>query len=221
MAFNGSPVRQPGPPVPDPAWSWIGPALAGLIALATLGLITPLLLWYAFLRLRNLISFAAALAASVLVVVFALLEQTNDLNLVVFLVLWLGGAGASFSLYRDLAVRRSARDDGGPTAGERGRWRRELRSEARRIAARERLHAIELGIGRPDLARGFDDGGLIDINHVPEPFLAGLPLTPANLHRLSEMRAAGVVFSSAEELAAAVDVDPRRVPELAEYTVFL
>jgi hypothetical protein len=30
-----------------------------------------------------------------------------------------------------------------------------------------------------------------------------------------------VVFSSAEELAAAVDVDPRRVPELAEYAVFL
>ncbi|MFL1380878.1 MULTISPECIES: hypothetical protein [unclassified Nocardiopsis] len=216
MAFNGSPVRQPGPPVPEPAWSWIGPALAGLIALATLGLITPLLLWYAFLRLRNLLSFAAALVASALVVVFALLERTNDLNLVVFLVLWLGGAGASFSLYRDLAVR-----GGDPAAEERGRWRRELRSEARRIAAHERLHAIELGIGRPDLGRGFDDGGLIDVNHVPEPFLAGLPLTPANLHRLSELRAAGVVFSSAEELAAAVDVNPRRVPELAEYAVFL
>ncbi|WP_306368986.1 hypothetical protein [Nocardiopsis sp. CC223A] len=221
MTFNGSPARQPESPSPNPAWSWIGPALAGLAALATLGLVTPLLLWYTFIRLRNLLSFLCALAASALLAAFVVIDTESDLNLLVFLVLWLGGAGASFYLFRVLAVRRSMRG-GNAAVEEQIRRRRELRSQARRIAATERMHAIELGIGRPDLGTGFDDGGLVDVNHAPAGVLARLPrLTPENLRRLEEMRAAGVLFSSAEELAAAVDVDPRRVPELAEYAVFL
>ncbi|MFF4507612.1 ComEA family DNA-binding protein [Streptomyces sp. NPDC001401] len=35
--------------------------------------------------------------------------------------------------------------------------------------------ARELRIGRPDLPQQFDDGGLIDINHVPVAILATLP----------------------------------------------
>ncbi|MFY7069511.1 hypothetical protein ACOQFV_26945 [Nocardiopsis changdeensis] len=110
MAINGSPVRRPGPPGPDPAWAWIGPALAGLVSLATLGLISPLLLWYAFLRLRNPVSFLCALASSALLVALALLEGADDLNLPVVLALWLGGSAAVLRLFRALAARPAGPD---------------------------------------------------------------------------------------------------------------
>ena len=32
--------------------------------------------------------------------------------------------------------------------------------------------AQELKIGRPDLPRDYDDGGLVDVNHVPAAILA-------------------------------------------------
>src|SRR5690606_39982870 len=35
--------------------------------------------------------------------------------------------------------------------------------------------AKRLAIGRPDLPRQFDDGGLIDLNHAPEHVLTSLP----------------------------------------------
>lgn len=217
-----SPARPSKPPSPqNPARSWIGPALAAAVSLVSLGLAVPLLLWYAFLRLRNALSFLCALAASALLAAFVVIDTENDLNLLVFVTLWLGGAVASLVLFRSLALRRNA---AGANASVEAavRHRRELRARARHIAATERVHALELGIGRPDRATGFDDGGLIDVNHAPAELLARLPgPAPEHLRRLEEMRAAGVAFSSAEELAAAVDVDPRRVPELAEYAVFL
>ena len=44
---------------------------------------------------------------------------------------------------------------------------RRKRREAREIAASDPQMARELGIGRPDLARHFDDGGLVDVNSAP------------------------------------------------------
>jgi DNA uptake protein ComE-like DNA-binding protein len=35
--------------------------------------------------------------------------------------------------------------------------------------------ATDVRIGRPDLPRSFDDGGLVDVNHVPASFLVKLP----------------------------------------------
>ena len=32
----------------------------------------------------------------------------------------------------------------------------------------------ELGIGRPDLGRGYDDGGLVDVNSAPADVVAGI-----------------------------------------------
>ncbi len=52
---------------------------------------------------------------------------------------------------------------------------RERRNLARKIVADDRALATTLRIGRPDLVRDFADGGLIDVNHVPEGVLAALP----------------------------------------------
>ena len=52
---------------------------------------------------------------------------------------------------------------------------RTLRDQARQFATFDPERARSLGIGRPDLMRAFDDGGLVDVNHVPGNELARLP----------------------------------------------
>jgi DNA-binding SARP family transcriptional activator len=52
---------------------------------------------------------------------------------------------------------------------------RNLRDQARQFATFDPVRARGLGIGRPDLLRAFDDGGLVDVNHVPGHELARLP----------------------------------------------
>ena len=53
------------------------------------------------------------------------------------------------------------------------------RAQARQIADRDPAMARQLGIGRPDLRRAYDDGGLLDLNEVSEDILATLEgITP-------------------------------------------
>jgi hypothetical protein len=59
--------------------------------------------------------------------------------------------------------------------------RRERRDQARDLLARDPQLAAELCIGHPDLPRTFDDGGLVDLNHVPEFVVAQLPGFTAEL----------------------------------------
>ena len=49
---------------------------------------------------------------------------------------------------------------------------RAKRARARELVARDPLLADELHIGRPDLGRTFDDGGLVDINHATAKAMA-------------------------------------------------
>ncbi len=49
---------------------------------------------------------------------------------------------------------------------------RQLRAAAREIVATDSLLARDLKIGRPDLPRTFDDGGLVDLNSVPPNVIA-------------------------------------------------
>jgi hypothetical protein len=49
---------------------------------------------------------------------------------------------------------------------------RARREETRQLVARQPGLQRELGIGRPDLGRGYDDGGLIDVNTAPADVLA-------------------------------------------------
>lgn len=51
---------------------------------------------------------------------------------------------------------------------------RERRTEARKLVAEEPLIARDLRIGRPDLARNYDDGGLVDRNNAPATVVASV-----------------------------------------------
>jgi hypothetical protein len=100
---------------------------------------------------------------------------------------------------------------------------RQRREEARAITARDVDLARELRIGRPDLPRQFDDGRLVDLNHVPTPVIV-------QLLGLSEAEAAAQVieardriggFLSAEEVIAHTDLSPTRIDGIRERLVFL
>ncbi|MEV5750831.1 helix-hairpin-helix domain-containing protein [Actinoallomurus sp. NPDC052308] len=100
--------------------------------------------------------------------------------------------------------------------------RRDLRRKARDQAAADVVLARELRIGRPDLPRQYDDGGLIDVNHVPAQALTLFSgVTPELAEHIAAIREHVGGFSSAEELAATADLHPDLLPEIAEYAIFL
>ncbi|MEO5875780.1 MAG: helix-hairpin-helix domain-containing protein [Streptosporangiaceae bacterium] len=99
--------------------------------------------------------------------------------------------------------------------------RRDLRLQARNHA-RDVVLARDLRIGRPDLPRQYDDGGLVDINHVPAPVMTAITgITPELAERIVQIRNTVYSFTSAEELAVVADLPPHLTPELVEYAIFI
>jgi hypothetical protein len=91
-----------------------------------------------------------------------------------------------------------------------------LRQKARALAQRDPGLARELRIGRPDLHRRYDDGGLVDVNHAPASALETLPGISRELAaRIERIRADVGEFTSAEELSAVAGLPP------AEFGLFL
>ncbi len=97
----------------------------------------------------------------------------------------------------------------------------ERRKDARRLATSNPSLARELKIGRPDLPRNYDDGGLVDVNHVPGPALgAQLGLAPAEVTDVLAARDRLGRFASADELGAYTQLTPDRVDELRDLMLF-
>jgi hypothetical protein len=95
------------------------------------------------------------------------------------------------------------------------------RKDARHLLATRPDLARDLKIGRPDLPREYDDGGLVDVNHVPGPVLSGsLGLTPAEVSDVLTARDKLGRFGSADEVCAYTSLSPDRVDELRELMVF-
>lgn len=66
---------------------------------------------------------------------------------------------------------------------------RRRRAEASALASRDPQLARDLRIGRPDLPRQYDDGGLVDVNHAPRGVIAELlGLDGPQVARLVEVR---------------------------------
>jgi hypothetical protein len=99
---------------------------------------------------------------------------------------------------------------------------RQRREEARAIVARDVDLARELRIGRPDLPRQFDDGGLVDLNHVPAPVIVQLlGLSEADAAQVIEARDRIGGFLSPEEVIAHTDLSPILVDGIRDRLVFL
>ncbi len=84
---------------------------------------------------------------------------------------------------------------------------RARRDEARRLAGADPQMARELRIGRPDLPRAYDDGGLVDLNSAPANAIAnicGIHIAVAAL--IVNARAAGITFTTIEDVFSFTDI---------------
>ncbi|WP_042430590.1 ComEA family DNA-binding protein [Streptacidiphilus anmyonensis] len=78
---------------------------------------------------------------------------------------------------------------------------RARRQEARALAARDSVLARDLRIGRPDLPRQYEDGGLVDLNSAPAEVIATVcGLSPADAGRIVGAREKLGGFDSLDEL---------------------
>ncbi len=101
------------------------------------------------------------------------------------------------------------------------RDRIERRKDARRLSENDPALARDLRIGRPDLPRDYDDGGLVDVNRVPGDVLtAQLGLTPDEVTDVLAARDTLGKFTSADELCAYTDLSPDRVDEVRDLMIF-
>ncbi|MFG2163741.1 AfsR/SARP family transcriptional regulator [Micromonospora chersina] len=108
-----------------------------------------------------------------------------------------------------------------------GRQRTDEQRRLRREQARYLLHhypaaRVELRIGRPDLLRSYDDGGLVDVNAVPDPVLATLPgLTVDQRRQVAVDRWLRGPYGSLEELAGRCQLPPAATETLRDVLLFL
>ncbi|MEZ0095733.1 protein kinase [Streptacidiphilus sp. EB129] len=216
--------------------------LWALVPLLTLGMGTMFVVGWAAYRLRSLwLAVSAVVALTVTVIVFTL-NGSGPAGGLIVLVLMGGGLGVTLSVRRRLvapghrgrprplpgarwarARSRSASRPGDvdPTIGE-ALKRRQRRLEARDVLEHDPALARELRIGRPDLPRQFDDGGLVDVNHVPVATLAAPPgLTPELAERVVQARDEHGGFAFLEEMDVYAHLPDGLAQELAERLVFL
>ncbi|SCL68046.1 AfsR/SARP family transcriptional regulator [Micromonospora chersina] len=108
-----------------------------------------------------------------------------------------------------------------------GRQRTDEQRRLRREQARYLLHhypaaRAELRIGRPDLLRTYDDGGLVDVNAVPDAVLATLPgLTVDQRRQVAVDRWLRGPYLSLEELAGRCHLPPAATETLRDVLLFL
>lgn len=198
------------------SWIW------AILPLVTLGFVTPVTFLWAAQRVRSRHYIVATLVYTVLVVL-GFVVPDEDVSFVFLTVAWLGGT------VHALAVRSSVFRAQSPTeettmdtAVDAARDRRELRRKAREIATDDPGLARELGIGRPDVPRDFDDGGLIDINSVPAEVLLQLRGMTAELAaHVVQVREIRGPYSSVEELSVFADLPPGLSDQLADRLLFL
>lgn len=215
------------PPVPPPPPGEPRGVLWALVPFLTFGLGTPFSFMYGAIRRQSWNLGATAAGYGAATGGAMLLAQAGDpilgaLSGVMFLMLWVAGSVHAFAVRPSIFPRTAPHSLRNEHAIKLAKYRRLLREEARQLAADDPAMAGELRIGRPDLPRGYDDGGLIDVNHAPPSALALLPgMTDELVERIVAHRTEHGGFFSAEELSVDIDLPPGLLPQLSEYAIFL
>jgi DNA-binding SARP family transcriptional activator len=178
-----------------------------VLPLASFGMLTWSAMAYAAIRLRSWAVGAAAAGyfalvgmAFYLVRTPAAAERHSGYAAGIILLSMTGGAVHGVLLRDRLHWMRALSTD--PVIALALR-RRSLRRQAVELLRRDPALAKELRIGRPDLSQTFDDGGLVDLNAVPETVLAGLPGISAEQARQIVLARAEVGgFATPDELVS-------------------
>ncbi len=195
-----------------------------VILLPTLGI--GLVSWapaaYAAVRLRNgryWIGVAAQIAALLALVALVVLPRsvlTDTLGPLILFASWAAATTQGFW------IRARILDQFADPATVAAIACQVRRQQAYQLLTFHPQVARELGIGRPDLPRQFDDGGLIDINSVPVHVFAVLPGVGAERAQqiVSERQRIGP-FASIDDLVARLLLPPKVVDPLRDVLIAL
>jgi SARP family transcriptional regulator, regulator of embCAB operon len=198
---NAQPASHPppaAPPPPPPAWvpppgpapfaapprrwhsAWVAKVLAVGIPIVTCGFASWAVGAYYAVRRRSPLLGLIAVGLLGLEAVAALMLDADDVHatdrwtgpaILIMLVSMLAGS-VQGALFGGAPAASQAPSESVSRASQEQRVRRE---QARQLLQQHPAEARELRIGRPDLPRRFDDGGLVDVNGVPVEVLAALP----------------------------------------------
>jgi Helix-hairpin-helix motif len=95
------------------------------------------------------------------------------------------------------------------------------RDEARRILIADPELARQLCIGRPDLPRRYQDGGLVDANHAPAWVLARLPgIGPELADHIVTNRDGVGGYRDLSDLSVTLGVTPQSLDQASTFLVF-
>jgi hypothetical protein len=204
-----------------PVRAWLS-YLWALVPPLSLGFATPLVFFFAASRLRSGRLWIACAAYSAILVIWVWLSARNDIVAAIAPAILTVGALVHAMFIRRAVFFGPSKPSAMKLAVDRAGERRRLREQARRLAVEDPALALELGIGRPDLRRDYDDGGVIDVNHVPPRVLLRLPgVTPERAEVIVRMREERGGFVSAEELCASAELPAEVSHEITEHTVYL
>jgi DNA uptake protein ComE-like DNA-binding protein len=207
-----------------------------LIPLFTFGAASGPMVIYGGARLRSRAHIAAGLLYCALFIVFFVAVQFTEpgkagladvIAAPAWLITWLAGTVHTAIVQRAVPVkgqevpRQRARHEDPVLAA--AQYRISKRAEARALLASDPVLAGELLIGRPDLHRQYDDGGLVDVNNVPAAMLASeLRLETGTAQQIVDARERLGGFSAPDELVVYCDgMSPARLDTIRERLVFL
>jgi hypothetical protein len=197
--------------------------LWALLPVLTFGLATVGVFAYAAIRLRSWALGGSGLAYLAATVAGSIIGSSAPPNsaadnvsaIIVFAVIPLASCGHAF------AVRQ--RVFGLPPFAAVATERTRRRERARKLLRRHPERAVAFGIGRPDLRLDrYEDGGLLDINHVPAEFIVTvLRLDRETADRITQARENAGSFTSAEDLAIKADLPYDLIDNVKDRLLFL
>ncbi|TDO49005.1 helix-hairpin-helix protein [Kribbella sp. VKM Ac-2571] len=192
------------------------------LPLLSLGFVTPLVFFFAATRLKyRSLWIACALYTGALVIEQVTAPNYQVVADVALAALTLGATGHALAIRAPVFFGRS-KPSAMELAVDTAEERRRLRETARDLAAGDPALALELRVGRPDLARDYDDGGVVDVNHAPADVLASLPgVTREHAELIVRLREEHGGFVSANELCVFAELPPEVTTSVTERTVFL
>ncbi|WP_211354628.1 ComEA family DNA-binding protein [Stackebrandtia albiflava] len=222
---------RPAPPPEDdgtyPGWVW------ATAVVFSAGLLSPVAVGYAAWRVKSPADGLAALgylAVSLLALVgFAAGGGLMLAALLMMAALAIGGGSHAFYLWQRIARgERAAKTSIRPSDVRNSEalaavnHRRKLREDARELAANDPVAARELRIGRPDLPRRYDDGGLVDFNSAPVAMLMTIPgMTRAVAEEIRDWRDRHGPFSSMAEVVIHTDIEPKAAEQVEQFALFM
>jgi DNA-binding SARP family transcriptional activator len=213
--WTSAPISLPAAPgsAPVPArpsrWGWVLPVIGALIPFATCGTASWAVVAYAAARRRSWKLGLAALGYFALMfITCAFIEYSvptghpilETLGMICLGSAIIGGSVHGGLLGVDLAKPPATPPDM-PAAWQLQQQVR--REQALQLAAEHPALARQLAIGRPDVARSYDDGGLVDINAVHEYVFSRLPyVTRQQAQRIVAERESHGPFTSVDDLVS-------------------